>query len=320
MLANETYTGTWYYGRRNWDREDQIPVDVPVIIDKETWEETQRRREKNKRESKRNRKYNYLLSGCLVCGECGRIMAATPTYSYYKGKRSSLILYYVCQAHRRGYPCKMKDTRFRVDDIDKAAWAWVRGLLTDPEKLEDSMRTYKAQREELSQPLRERLGILTDLITDNQEKLDRLLDLYLSGDFPQDILAGRKIQIEQEQTKLKAEQARIQAQLQEQEFSEDRLQSILEFARTISAGIEKADQDFNKRRELIQALEVTGELSVDDGEKVLYLHCVIGETIRIVFNSLNDAGSLCRGSCCTSSQTRDRAVLLKRVRLWLESL
>lgn len=82
ILANETYTGTWYYGHRDWDQEDQNPVSVPVIIDRETWEAPQKRRALTKRASKRKSKYHYLFSGRLTCSRCGRNMMGgrtTPT-------------------------------------------------------------------------------------------------------------------------------------------------------------------------------------------------------------------------------------------------
>jgi site-specific DNA recombinase len=306
ILSNATYTGTWHYGRKNWDEKDQILVAVPVIIDKETWAIAQHRRENGKRESKRNRKYNYLLAGRLICGECGRVMAGNPKHSYYKGEVSNLTLYYYCQAHRRGYPCEMR-VNFRADHADEAAWDWVRGLLVNPDALQESLQQYQAQREELTAPSKARLEILNDLITKDQAKLERLYDLYLDEGISREDLAKRKSQLESELNEHREEHARLERQVQEQEFSEEQLLSVAEFAKVISAGVKEAEGDFNKRRELIEALNVTGRLAVENGAQVLYLHCVIGEDVRIVYNSSSGDRIPGRGSCCISTRTRYRA-------------
>ena len=309
MLSNETYTGTWYYGQRDWDEEDWIPVEVPVIIDQETWKAAQERRSKNKRYAKRNRKHDYLLAGRLTCGRCGRTILGTPNYSYYKGKRYGPTLYYRCQAHRRGYPCTMKDTSFRTDRADKAAWEWVKGLLKDREQLEASLRTYQEQREELNRPLQERLTIIDGLLKEKEAKLSRLLDLYLDGEFERDVLNERKTRLKNEMTKLEAEYERLNARMEEQQFGEERLQSVVEFAAAIGAGIEKAETDFEKRRKIVEALDVTGKLDLVEGEKLLWLWCVVGKSSSLVVsNSTSGAGIRGRDSCCTSARTTDRAV------------
>jgi site-specific DNA recombinase len=299
ILANETYTGTWYYGRRNWEAERQIAVNVPVIVDAQTWEAAQKRRKKNKREAKRNRKYDYLLAGKLVCGRCGRTMSGTPTYSYYKGERCGLILYYRCQASGRDYPCTLKKTTFRAEYVDAIAWKWIREILEDQARLEENLRAYREKRDELVQPLRERLDLIVGLIEESQAKLDRLLDLYLSGDFERDVLAERKARIEAELAGLEGERARLLAQIQETEFSAERVQSIVEFAEIIGAGIEAADASLEKRRQLIEVLNVTGELDLVDGEKWVTLYCVLGTKSEIVPTSSSGAGSRGTGSCCT---------------------
>jgi site-specific DNA recombinase len=299
MLSNETYTGTWYYGRRNWDEEDLIPVPVPVIIDDETWRAAQQRRKRNKREATRNRKHDYLLVGRLTCGRCDRTLIGNPSYSYYKGKRYGPVLYYRCQADRRGYPCTLKGTSFRAEKVDALAWEWVRELMTDEDGLRRSLEQYREQREQLTRPLRERLSVTNTLIEEVADKVDRLLDLYLDGDFDREALNERKTRLEQERDSLRQKKQYLEAQLCEQEFSAERLESILRFASTIRVGIEKAEDDFEKRRQLLDALEVTGEVHLDeDGTKWVEFFCAVGKTERIVSSSSNGAHILDRGSCC----------------------
>jgi site-specific DNA recombinase len=69
VLSNETYIGRWHYAG--------IPVDVPAIVDGETWSAVQKRKRHDLRMSKRNRKYDYLLGGRVRCGSCGMSVCGT---------------------------------------------------------------------------------------------------------------------------------------------------------------------------------------------------------------------------------------------------
>ncbi len=50
-------------------REEWIPIEVPAIIDQETWEQAREQLRRNKERAPRNnKKHDYLLKGLLVCG------------------------------------------------------------------------------------------------------------------------------------------------------------------------------------------------------------------------------------------------------------
>ena len=136
-------------------------------------------------------------------------MIGNPTYSYYKGKRTNLNLYYICQAYRRGAPCDLTGVRFRVDWVDSLAWEWVRGLLSNSVVLEVGLREYQEQQETITQPLRERLAVIDDMLRDIRSRLGCLLDLYLAGDFEREALTDRKARLEQERDCLQVEQERL---------------------------------------------------------------------------------------------------------------
>lgn len=87
ILQQRKYIGEYVYNRRvsedkrgcvnshkNKPEEEilRIPGAVPQIIDNETFEKVQKRLEMNKRKAGHYKsKSNYLLSGLIVCGECG---------------------------------------------------------------------------------------------------------------------------------------------------------------------------------------------------------------------------------------------------------
>lgn len=86
--------------------------------------------------------------------------------------------------------------RFRVEQVDEVIWNWIRSLLPEPETLQEGLI---AQREKLDRgnaPIRERLEVVDDLLDDNRRQLERLVDLYLTSDFPKDVLMDRKDHLE----------------------------------------------------------------------------------------------------------------------------
>lgn len=175
----------------------------------------------------------------------------------------------------------MKDSTFRADHIDTNAWEWVKGLLNDQEKLEESLRAYRTQKEDRRGPLLERIAMIDDSLKESEARLGRLLDLYLDGDFDRDLLAQRKAQFEQERTKLESERAALAKQLEAQALGEARLQSLVEFAKTIGAGIEEAKEDFDKRRAIIEAMDVTGRVDKVDGQKRVWLQCAMSNSYNV---------------------------------------
>jgi site-specific DNA recombinase len=270
ILRNETYVGVWYYGKRTSKiTETPIAVEVPAIIDQETWDIARERSKHNKRFSERNSIYQYLLAKRLRCGQCGCKVHAL-------SKGDGRYLYYRCMAvYNRSNECTQTDY-FRADHVDAIAWQWVRGLLLDEDKLKQSLEAYQNSHEETAAPLRKRLEIVTGLIEDREQQITRLLDLYLNGDFSRDVLSERKARITQELTELRAESTRLETYIREQTLSEDTINTVLEFGRAVGEGITEADQDFQKRLAIIDLLDVTGELLVkDNGAQYVRLRAVL---------------------------------------------
>ncbi len=89
---NEKYTGTFVYRKgfkRNLrkERDDTIKVSgaMPAIIDMETWEKIQERRQKNNHFSKNYSTKECILKGMVYCGDCASIMTHSggSTARYY---------------------------------------------------------------------------------------------------------------------------------------------------------------------------------------------------------------------------------------------
>lgn len=263
ILSSETYIGKWYYGK------EEILVEVPPIVDNESWEKAQERKKKNYKHARRNTKHPYLLQYRITCGECGRKLR---THSRQRSGNKPKILYYVCHTREQDYSCE-QGHYFRARKVDAATWNILTDLFRNTVKLEESLRTYQAQKDDLNKPYKDRLEVIDGMLEEKQKRLDRLLDLYLSGNFELDTLNRHKVQLENETDALQAEKARIQERLNQEELSEENLQAVLEFSQVIGEGIAAAEADFSKRRALIETLDIQAELVFEDNQELLTLYC-----------------------------------------------
>jgi site-specific DNA recombinase len=283
MLRNETYAGIWYYlkrTRRNGKlvkntADNLIAVEVPAIVDIETWETAQEVLTHNRvKNVGRRTRYEYLLYKRTVCGVCGlRVQAkAAPKAG---GK---VYLYYYCPANADCvYPCDLPC--FRADWVDAAVWAWVKSFLSDPAALTKGLDEYQAGRDKENEPLRARLRVVNDLLADNRAQLERLLDLYLAGAFPKEMLTERKARLETTIAALERERDALAVQIEERTLTGEQVQTLQEFAARVAEGLADADGDFATRRGIIEDLDVCVTLAVEGGQKVVYARCMLGKDV-----------------------------------------
>ena len=298
ILMNETYSGVWHYGKRKQntdglryknDKSNMIPVDVPPIISPEQWSEAQKRLAYNRENSRRNQKHEYLMSKRITCGVCGYKMGASPNYT---GKR--VYFYYAC-GHSKSiglYANQCSNTvTYSALSLDNQVWEWIKTLLSDPGHLQDGLDEYRNMLEQGNIPLLHRLKIVDDLLVDNQSKYERLLDLYLSGDFPKETLIDHKSRLEQTIQSLEIEQSSLIAQLDHGlTFEQESL--IKDFAYQLSEGLSVADNQFQVRRQIIELLNVTATLTRENGQKVAYVTCVLGDNMfELKTNKPNGSGN-----------------------------
>lgn len=275
ILINETYAGTWYYSKAKKangvtiknDRENWLSVDVPPIVERDTWELAQRKRETNKVESLRNTKHDYLLRQRAFCGSCGTRLfcrSGPGKYAYYSCS--------VVHDHDRLKTCEM-NKGFRVDHVDPAIWNWIESILSDPDELKQGLISHQALCKQESGPIWERLKIVDGLIDNNRLQLNRLLDLYLSGDFPKEMLAERKNRLETTIEALERESCSLVVQLEQRQFTQQQIKDLVQFTAEVAQGLEVAKDNFTARRRIIEMLNVQATLTIEDGQKVAYVQC-----------------------------------------------
>jgi len=285
IITNETYTGVWYFGKtkmiedgkhRNPQskrglgkqvpraREEWIPVEVPQIIDSNTFARAQKRKEELSKLSGGHAKNQYLMKSRLTCMKCGYAMRG----QLVRGRN----LYYLCNGRRQVVSlCDMPAAK--GDWVDAIVWEWVKAIIENPRSLKEGLDGIQHELEQENQSLIERLHIIEDQMGQYQSQLDRLLDLYLDGNFPKEALTERKSRLEELLFNLGKEQNDLMVHVRHVTMTDDQLAFIEEFCAKIRKGLNRAD--FNARRHIIELLDVRGKIAFENGQKVLYLKCLI---------------------------------------------
>lgn len=119
ILKNDKYYGSLVYNREGSPRKkkrvlrekfDEIRVDnaIEPIISKELFDYVQKIIEQRKTNSipKQNTSPDYILTGLIVCGKCGKPMHGTTIKS---GRNKLTKRYYVCPNHKKSKTCVTKD-------------------------------------------------------------------------------------------------------------------------------------------------------------------------------------------------------------------
>ena len=290
ILLNETYVGTWYFGKTKMisdgkestrkskkkcglgkqvgrSREEWIPIQVPQIVDHETWQAAQARLEDNKQViNGRPNRSRFLLSKRLSCLKCGYgIHCQCVRHTHH---------YYICNG-RYQIVSRCDLPSFRGDLVDGTVWEWVKGLMQDPQKLADGLRAEQAEAERANSGLRSRLEIVEGQLAEAQGQLAKLLDLYLQGDFPKEVLTERRVRLEKDVVELSQERAELAVHLQAVGMTDEQIAAIETFCAEVREGLEAAT--FEDKLRYFELLDVRGKLAVEDGEKVVYARCKIGE-------------------------------------------
>lgn len=176
--------------------------------------------------------------------------------------------------------------------------------------LKAGIEDYQAKQEQHKAPLRERLELVEDLIANNREQYEWLLDLYVAGDVPKEMLIDRKTSLETAIEALEKERASLSATLKAQKLTQDQIQSLQGFAREVADGLEVANQDFATRRRIIETLDVTVTLVVENGEKAIYAQFWLGKQVlpiapnsTTVLREVGESGRYCQLCWSTQSAT-----------------
>ena len=114
---------------------------------------------------------------------------------------------YVCNGRQQLLVSLCDMTNFRADQVDDTVWQWIKHVMQHPDQVANGLRAEKTEAGRANSALSERLALIDDKITENQSKLDRLLDLYLDKSISKETLLERETRLKATPADLNAERA-----------------------------------------------------------------------------------------------------------------
>lgn len=230
------------------------------IVDDVTFAKVQKSMEKRSIVYKNNNrnpgKASTYLGGYLVCGCCGNKYVKNGfTKKNKNGSTYSYNVYECLTKHPRdparkarlnGMTCNNKS--WKVDDLTEQVFDQIRQLAIDPDYMNEISTVEDEHDDELMQ----------EAVNKLEDQISRLMDLYVIGNIPVDVIQQKVNEIGERKSTLEAEIERIHEE-RENRIAQDEIQErIKEFPQILERG------DFNEIRAIIADLIDKIELNGDD--------------------------------------------------------
>ncbi len=248
-------------GRANRPAEEWIPVQVPAIIDPETWELARVQLELNRQRAGRNNtQHFYLLRGLVVCGRCGRRM--TGMWNRRGGS-------YVCSArYPRNRPWSCDGRSVMADKLGELIWDHVGELLSDRDLLEARYQEGRGNPAVNAgeEQERERIG---RKLTAQQREVQRLVDAYQAEVIELDELRDRRQRIEDHGRVLTDRLREIEQQRHDRENEIRLLQGAEAFCDSVAHALAEPSPELKQK-----VLQLVVDRVIVEDEKVVVRHIV----------------------------------------------
>ena len=249
-LRSKTYLGYMKYND-TWNKGTHDP-----IISQELFDEVQTildARAENYNVGRGHGKINSYLGGYICCSHCGgKYSKISATRKNAKGEKV-VYEFFGCNSRTKRNPAAVrnpncKNKNWRVADLTDQVFNEIKQLALDP----DYMHELKEDKtpDNRSEIIRAEVDKIDD-------KLSKLMDLYVIGKMPMNILQDKIQELDDQKTKLEAEIDSIEAE-NNNKLTKDQIKHIVEdFPEVLKRG------DFEEIRtvigELIEKIEIDNE-------------------------------------------------------------
>jgi site-specific DNA recombinase len=281
LLRNEAYIGTVYYNRREYlesaeprrgqrnrktrhrerPKEEWIPIPVPAIVERETFERAQRVSRDNSKFSPRGAEPGaWLLRGLVECGHC----QVGCNCHKMRGRNGAFHRYYYCRNHdplrAGGEDKRCPERNIRANELDAFVFEQVRRVLTDPERLIAAERAVITGAPSDGELIAAQLERLERRLSQADQERQRLLDAYQAGLIDLEELTRRSKQIAARRAELAAEQNALRERNLELARENRLRRGIADFAERVLASLDELDFEARRRllRMVVEKVRVSG--------------------------------------------------------------
>jgi site-specific DNA recombinase len=240
------------------DPEDQIVIVVPAIIDQTLFDHVQetlkenRRRQRQRQEGSRN-----MLSGLILCGQCGSAYCA-------RRRNGGKYFDYRCiggdRFRRRGKP-KCENRRVNGYELERFVWSDVCQLLTDPKRISEEL-SRRCESEDTAGSLQQTIVQVESTISHLQERIDRIIDAYESGHVEKSEFERRIVPLREHQDRERAALSSLRGDLADHAGTSGVEAAIKKLSEEVSGNLATASEEL--KRDLCKLLIKRIEIGMEE--------------------------------------------------------
>ena len=268
VLRNRVYLGEVYF-RGAHHQAAHPPLIDSVIFDAAHALLEERNRDRSLRRSNSS---NYLLSGLVVCAQCGKHYVGAAAHG-----RSGRYPYYVCFSRQRYGKSACPAERLPAEELDDAILAALCDTYERTDLIEEALRKASASFAHEQSFLSGELSSVKEQLAKVESAIDRYLDAFESGALSETTLAPRLDKLSRQITELRDRQEEIQLGLEREDHPEADISSFANLRHEIGDLLAKGET--STRKALLKALiEV---IRVDDRKQIYPTFRVPVDAVRI---------------------------------------
>ncbi len=269
IIRNPAYIGQWRYGRTSTKRLDTLEgvkrtvtrtgggtnVPVPPIVDESLFDAAQEQLAENRRKFYRPAKIEYMLRGRIRCSLCGAMLIGESTRK--PGK--SLYRCYACGRSTSKHiddPNRCHASRLNADTAERVVWNAIRDAMLEPDRLWVGVQQRRDEERQSRRIIEAALAAIEADNAKDKTKIDRLLDLYMSGDLDKATYIAKRRSLDDALDKRQQELAALSARLAEGSVLTDEQVSDLRAFQSEIAARMRDDVPATDKMRLIDLLRV----------------------------------------------------------------
>ena len=214
LLTNEAYTGTAVWGVKSKDEKAGEPVRVenawPALVSRELFDAVQQGLHERAPSVQQPGRVGsqYLLSGLLRCGVCGRSYSA-------QGAKSGQFAYYVCSSLFREGAGACTARYLNASKVEDLVIEKVRERILTEETITELVTLVAEEIDNLAGEVNGRLTTINAELSDVETRLENLYQALETKQLPIEVLSPRILSLKSRQDQLVAAREEAEFQLEQ---------------------------------------------------------------------------------------------------------
>ena len=214
LLTNEAYTGTAVWGVKSKDEKAGDPVRVenawPALVSRELFDAVQQGLHERAPTVQRPARVGsqYLLSGLLKCGVCGRSYSA-------QGAKSGQFAYYVCSSLFREGAGACTARYLNASKVEDLVIEKVRERILTEDTITELVTLVAEEIDALAGEVNGRLTAINSELSDVDTRLENLYQALETQRLPIEVLSPRILSLKSRQDQLVAAREEAEFQLEQ---------------------------------------------------------------------------------------------------------